>query len=42
MIIELIINKMCFDWLFNMQVPDSTEHIYVCRPTGKTFVTGLS
>ena len=33
---------MCFDWLFNMQVPDSTATIIVQRPTGKTFINGLA
>lgn len=33
---------MCFDWLFNMQIPESSEHIIVIRPNGKTFITGLA
>ena len=32
---------MCFDWLFNMQIPASTPTIWVLRPVGKTFVTGM-
>ena len=34
--------NMCLDWLFNMQIPESTEHVIVVRPTGKTFITGLA
>ena len=33
---------MCFDWLFNYQVPESTATIIVQRPTGKTFINGLA
>ena len=33
---------MCFDWLFNLQVPASTDRTLILGPTGKTFVTGLA
>ena len=33
---------MCFDWLFNMQIPDSTDRVHVVRPSAGTFVTGLA
>ena len=33
---------MCFDWLFNFQIPESTDKVVVIRPAGKTFVTGLA
>ena len=33
---------MCFDWLFNMQIPASTEHRVIVRPSAKTFITGLA
>ena len=33
---------MCLDWLFNMQIPESTDKVVVIRPSGKTFVTGLA
>ena len=32
---------MC-DWLFNLQIPDSTEQVIILRPVRKTFITGLA
>ena len=32
----------CFDWLFNMQIPATTDDCVIVRPTSKTFVTGLA
>ena len=32
---------MC-DWIFNSQIPDSSNNIVVVRPIAKTFVTGLA
>ena len=33
---------MCFDWLFNMQIPDSNNRTVIVKPTAKTFITGLA
>lgn len=34
---------MCiFDWLFNLQVPKSTDRVVILGPASKTFVTGLA
>ena len=33
---------MCFDWLFNKQIPKSTERKYIVRPVAGTFITGLA
>eukprot|EP00354_Favella_ehrenbergii_P007443 CAMPEP_0170469304 /NCGR_PEP_ID=MMETSP0123-20130129/12174_1 /TAXON_ID=182087 /ORGANISM="Favella ehrenbergii, Strain Fehren 1" /LENGTH=143 /DNA_ID=CAMNT_0010736119 /DNA_START=9 /DNA_END=440 /DNA_ORIENTATION=+ len=33
---------MCLDWLFNMQIPESTDSIVVIRPSAKTFVNGIA
>ena len=33
---------MCFDWLFNLQVPHSTDRVVIMRPASKTFTTGLA
>ena len=34
---------MFFDWLYNMlYIPESSEHIIVIKPNGKTFITGLA
>ena len=33
---------MCFDWLFNMQIPKSTDRVHVVRPSAGTFVTGIA
>ena len=33
---------MCFDWLFNMQIPASTKQRVIIRPSAKTFITGLA
>ena len=30
------------DWLFNMQVPESTPNKIIIRPTGKTYITGIA
>ena len=32
---------MC-DYIFNLQIPESSNGIVVIRPSGKTFVTGLA
>ena len=33
---------MCFDWLFNLQIPDSDDRTVIVRPTAKTFFNGLA
>ena len=33
---------MCFDWLFNMQIPDPTDRVHIVRPSAGTFCTGLA
>ena len=33
---------MCFDRLFNMQIPESTDSVVVLRPNSKTFINGLA
>ena len=33
---------MCLDWLFNAQIPDSTDTVHIVRPSAKTFVTGIA
>ena len=33
---------MCFDWLFNRQIPESNEVFVVARPASKTWVNGLA
>lgn len=30
------------DCLFNLQIPKSTEKIYIIKPYGKTFITGVA
>ena len=30
------------DWLFNLQIPQSTDKKLVIRPRGKTFITGIA
>lgn len=33
---------MCFDWLFNRQIPESNGVYVVARPASKTWVNGLA
>ena len=33
---------MCFDWLFNRQIPESNSSFVVARPASKTWVNGLA
>ena len=33
---------MCLDWLFNMQIPESSDTVVIIRPNAKTFITGLA
>lgn len=33
---------MCFDWLFNLQIPASTKDVVIVRPSAKTWVNGLA
>ena len=33
---------LCFDKLFNLQIPASTDDIVVIRPSSKTFVNGIA
>ena len=33
---------MCLDWLFNMQIPESTDSVIILHPVSKTFITGLA
>ena len=33
---------MCLDWLFNMQIPESSPRCVVIRPSVKTFVNGMA
>ena len=30
------------DWIFNLQIPRSTDTCIVLRPKGKTFITGVA
>ena len=33
---------MCLDWLFNLQIPESTDRVVVIRPASKTFINGMA
>ena len=33
---------MCFDWLFNTQIPRSSSSVVIVRPASKTWVNGLA
>ena len=33
---------MCFDFIFNAQIPKSTDKVVVVRPASKTWVNGLA
>ena len=33
---------MCCDWLFNLQIPESTSRVVVLRPASKTFINGMA